>query len=209
MGEKEEDAKQVDAPKEEAKAELTKVPTKVTKGVTTVTATTTKTVAVVSFDIKGISLTDLDASAHHILKSELASGLSEELGVPEDKITITLESGSIKVKAEVETDDPIINKAVETKMAKGGSKATTKLIKESLTLKKAIEAAGGTLADLSASAPIVEVKTLTEASTTATEAPTTAKPKSANQNTAAVGGASLAHMMPSLVFGAGLIAVVA
>jgi len=119
-------------------------------------------VVTVAFEIKGISLTDLDGAAEDGLKKDLAKGLAKQTGVPQDKITITLEaasrrlaegkSGGIKVKADIETDDP------DTVERESKKTDTTALVKDSATLQQVVEKKGMTMDDISATEPTVTVK---------------------------------------------------
>jgi len=117
----------------------------------------------VAFDIKGISLTDLDSAAEDGLKKDLAKGLAKQTGVPQDKITITLEAASrrlaegksrgIKVKADIETDDP------DTVERESKKTDTTALVKDSATLQKVVEENPSlSMDDISATEPTVTVE---------------------------------------------------
>jgi len=117
----------------------------------------------VAFDIKGISLTDLDSAAEDGLKKDLAKGLAKQTGAPLDKITITLEAASrrlaegksrgIKVKADIETDDP------DTVERESKKTDTTALVKDSATLQKVVEENPSlSMDDISATEPTVTVE---------------------------------------------------
>jgi hypothetical protein len=117
----------------------------------------------VAFEIKGISLTDLDSAAEDGLKKDLAKGLAKQTGAPLDKITITLEAPSrrlaegksrgIKVKADIETDDP------DTVERESKKTDTTALVKDSATLQKVVEENPSlSMDDISATEPTVTVE---------------------------------------------------
>jgi len=123
------------------------------------TPAATKSVAVVSFKISGLDLTDLSDDHQNALKSEFKTAHAALAGVSEDKVKIMLEAGSIVVKAEIETADP---EAVKSKMADPATAtAITEKVKTSLPLLRAARAKGLTADDLSVSAPSTEVVTST------------------------------------------------
>merc|ERR1719379_2973355 len=126
---------------------------------TTDTATTPQTVVENSFKIEGIDLADLSADDQAAMVSGQQESIAKAAGVTKDKVTVTLEAGSINVKALIKVLKSKVA-ALEKKMkSPEAKKAIQAGIKASPVLKKAVEAKGKTMDDLKVSDPVVTTKT--------------------------------------------------
>jgi len=127
---------------------------------TTVTATTTQTFVESSFKIEGIDLADLSADDQAAMVSGQQESIAKAAGVTKDEVTVTLEAGSINVKALIKVLKDMVA-ALEKKMKSPDAKlAIYQGVKKSPVLKKAVEAKGKTMDDLKVSEPVVTTKTV-------------------------------------------------
>lgn len=129
-------------------------------GLTEFAETKPQTVVENSFKIEGIDLADLSADDQAAMVSGQQESIAKAAGVTKDKVTVTLEAGSINVKALIKVLKSAVAKLEKKMKSPEAKKAIQAGIKASPVLKKAVKAKGKTMDDLKVSEPVVTKKTL-------------------------------------------------